>query len=51
MHFLKVIYHTYSFDNYKIIKMNDTMIDVFLTMYSNLYHFTHFRTVLNQLIF
>ena len=26
--------------------MNDTMIDVFLTMYSNLYHFTHFRTVL-----
>ena len=22
------------------------MIDVFLTMYSNLYHFTHFRTVL-----
>lgn len=51
MHFLKVIYHTYSFDNQKIIKMNDTMIDVFLTMYSNLYHFTHFRTVLNQLIF
>ena len=26
------------------------MIDVFLTMYSNLYHFTHFRMVL-KLIF
>ena len=41
----------YFIDNEKIIKMNDTMIDVFYTMYSNLYHFTHFRTVLNQLIF
>ena len=30
--------------------MNDTMIDVFYTMYSNLYHFTHFRMVL-KLIF
>lgn len=29
--------------------MNDTMIDVFLTMYSNLYHFTHFRTVLKPI--
>ena len=51
MPFLKGIYHSYSSDNEMIIKMNDTMIDVFLTMYSNLYHFTHFRTVLNQLIF
>ena len=25
------------------------MIDVFLTMYSNLYHFTHFRTVLKPI--
>ena len=48
---LKAICHGYFIDNEKIIKMNDTMIDVFLTMYSNLYHFTHFRTVLNQLIF
>ena len=30
--------------------MNDTMIDVFYAMYSNLYHFTHFCTVL-KLIF
>ena len=48
--FFKAIYHTYSFDNKMIIKMNDTMIDVFYTMYSNLYHFTHFRMVL-KLIF
>ena len=46
MHFQKAICHTYLFGNQKIIKMNDTMIDVFYAMYSNLYHFTHFRTVL-----
>ncbi len=50
MHFQKAICHTYLFGNQKIIKMNDTMIDVFYTMYSNLYHFTHFRMVL-KLIF
>ena len=47
---LKAICHDYFIDNEKIIKMNDTMIDVFYTMYSNLYHFTHFRMVL-KLIF
>ena len=46
MHFQKAICHTYLFGNQKIIKMNDTMIDVFYAMYSNLYHVTHFRTVL-----
>ena len=32
MHFQKAICHTYSFDNEKIIKMNDTYDRCFFTM-------------------
>ena len=41
MHFLKAIYHTYSFDNQNSIKMNDTMIDI-------LFHYVAFNSNIQE---